>query len=53
MIYADGRVQQCHPIIAGINIDYKEQVVMTDIKSEMQYFMCQVSPEERENLCKT
>ena len=49
---ADGNVWQCHPIVAGISVDYEEQVVITGIKSGMQYSMCQVPPEERENFCK-
>ncbi len=53
MMCADGRVRRCHPIIAGMSVDYKEQVVITGIKSGMQCSMCQVPPEERENLCKT
>ncbi len=52
MMCADRNVQQCHPIIAGISIDDEEQVVITGIKSSMQCSMCQVPPNERENLCK-
>ncbi len=48
----DGNVGQCHPIIAGMSVDYKEQVVITGIKSGMQCSICQVTPNERENLCK-
>ncbi len=53
MMCADGRVRQCHPIIASMNIDYEEQVIITGIKSGMQYSICQVAPEKRKNLCKT
>ncbi len=52
MMYADGRVRQCHPIITDMSVDYEEQVVITGIKSGMQYSMYQVSPKERENLFK-
>ena len=52
MMCTDENVQQCHPIIAGMSVDYKEQVVITGIKSGMQCSMCQVPPNERENLCK-
>ncbi len=48
----DRRVRQCHPIIAGMSVDYEKHVVISDIKSGMQCSMCQVPPEERENLCK-
>ncbi len=52
MICANGNVRQCHPIIAGISVDYEVQVVITGIKLGMQCSMCQVPPNERENLCK-
>ena len=45
-------MQKCYPIIAGMSIDYKEQVVITSIKLDMQCSMCQVPPNKRENLCK-
>ncbi len=50
---ADRHIRQCHPIIAGMSVDYKEQVVITGIKSGTQCSMFQVPLEERENLCKT
>ena len=53
MMYTNRRVQQCHHIISDMNVDYKEQVVITSIKSGMQCFICQVSSKKRENLCKT
>ncbi len=53
MIYTDGCVRQYHPIIIGMSINYKEQVVITSIKLGMQYSICQVPPEDCENLCKT
>ena len=52
MMCADGNMRKCHPIIAGMSVDYEEQVVITGIKSGMQCSMCQVPPNERENLCK-
>lgn len=53
MICTDGRVQQYNSIIASMSIDYKEQVMITDIKLGMQWSMYQVPPEKCENLCKT
>ncbi len=53
MMCADGSVRRLHLIIAGMSVDYEEQVVITGIKSGMQCSMCQIPPEERENLCKT
>ncbi len=52
MMCTDRNVRQCYPIIASISVDYKEQVVITGIKSSMQCSMCQVPTNERENLCK-
>ncbi len=53
MVCADGYIRQYHSIIAVICVDYEEQMVITSIKSKMQYSICQVSPKERENLYKT
>lgn len=53
MMCIDRKVQQCHSIIAGINVNNKEQVMITDIKLEMKFSIYQVLPEEPENLCKT
>ena len=52
MICIDENVQKCHPIIVGINVDYKEQIMITDIKSGMQCSICQVPPNKYENLYK-
>ena len=49
---ADRNVWQCHPIIAGMSVDYKEQLVITGIKSGMQYSICQEPHKKRENLYK-
>ncbi len=49
---ADSNLRQCHSIIAGKNVNYEEQVVITGIKSGIQCSLCQVPPNERENLCK-
>ena len=52
MICAYGNMRKCYTIIAAISVDYKEQVVITSIKSGMQCSMCQVPPNEQENLSK-
>ena len=52
MMCANGNVQKCHSIIASMSVIYEEQVVITGIKSGMQCSMCQVPPNERENLYK-
>jgi hypothetical protein len=33
MQYIDGFIQQYYPIFAGFMVDYKEQVVLTEVKS--------------------
>lgn len=42
MMCVDRNVQQCNPIIAGMSVDYQEQVVITGIKSGMQCSICHV-----------
>ena len=49
---ADGYTRHCHPIIAGLMVDYKEQVLITGVKSNNHCTICQVPPSEREHLCK-
>ncbi|KAI9750296.1 MAG: hypothetical protein M4579_006529 [Chaenotheca gracillima] len=48
---ADGHVRRCYPIVAGFMTDYEEQVLITGIKSGRHCSICQVPPDERENLC--
>ena len=48
IIWADENV---HPILAGMSVDYKEQVVITGIKSGMQCSIYQISPKEPKDLC--
>ena len=51
MLCADGFTRHCHPIIAGMMVDYKEQVLITSIKSNSHCSICQVPPNKREHLC--
>lgn len=53
MIYVDGNIQQYYNIIANINVDYKEQLVGISIKLRIQYFICQVSSMQYDNLYET
>ena len=53
MIYTDSLKRHCYPILAGVIVDYKEQVLITGIKTNMQCFVCYVSPKKQENLTKT
>lgn len=51
-ICAKGNIWQFHLIIAGMNIDYKEQRVIIDIKSVMQCSRCHVPSKKCKNFCK-
>ena len=50
MIYADGFKRCCYLILVGIMVDYKEQVLIFKIKANVQYSICHVFPQKRENL---
>lgn len=52
MMCAHKNVQQCHPIITSISVNYEEQVIITGIKLGMQCSICLVPPNKREDLCK-
>lgn len=52
MMCADKNVQQCHPIIGDMSVNYKEQIVIMGIKSGIQCLMCHIPPEKCKNLCK-
>ena len=52
MIWIDENMQKCHPIITSISINYKEQVMITSIKSGIQCTICQVPPNKHQNLYK-
>ena len=43
IICANGFKHYCYPILVGVIIDYKEQVFITRIKTNMQYSVCLVS----------
>ncbi len=53
MIYTDGLKCRCYPILAGVIVDYEEQVLITEIKANVQYFVYYVPLQKRENLTKT
>lgn len=53
MLCADGYTRHCYPIIAGFMVDYEEQVLITGVKSGRHCSICQVPPDERENLDKS
>ena len=53
MICANGFKRRWYPILAGVMVDYKEQVLITGVKKNMQCYVCHVFPQERENLTKT
>ena len=46
MIYVDGLKRCYYPILAGVIVDYKEQVFITEIKANVQCSICHVPPQE-------
>ena len=44
--------RRCYPVLAGLMIDYKEQVLITGVKANMQCFICYVLPKERKHVTK-
>ena len=49
---ADGFKQRCYPVHTSQMIDYKEQVLITRFKANMQCFICHVLPKKRERMTK-
>ena len=49
---SDGFQQRCYPVVAGLMIDYKEQVLITSIKANIQCSICYVPPKKRECVTK-
>ena len=48
LVYTDGYKRRCYPVLAGLMVDYEEQVFITGIKGNMQCSICYVPPKERE-----
>ena len=44
MICVDGLKRHYYSILAGVIVDYKEQVLITKIKANVQYSICDVFP---------
>ena len=49
---ANGFKRRCYPVLAGLIIAYKEQVLITGVKANMQYSISYVQPKERECVTK-
>ena len=45
--------RRCYPELAGLIVDYEEQVLITGIKANMQCSICQVLPKKREYVTKS
>lgn len=52
ILYIDGLKRYYFPILAGVIVDYQEQVFITSIKIVIQYSICQVLPKKQKNLTK-
>ena len=50
LVCANDNKRRCYLILAGLMVDYKEQVLITDIKANMQYSIYHVPPKERKLL---
>ena len=48
----NGFKRRCYPVLAGLMVDYKEQVFITGVKANMQCFICHVLLKEREHVTK-
>ena len=46
MICADGLKRRCYLILIGVIVDYKEQVLIIGIKTNVQCFVCYIPPQE-------
>ena len=53
MICVDDLKRHCYPILVGVMVEYKEQVFIIGTKTHVQYSICHVSPQEKENLTKS
>ncbi|OCK86542.1 uncharacterized protein K441DRAFT_599202, partial [Cenococcum geophilum 1.58] len=53
MRYADRFIRQCYPILTRFIADYKEQVILTEVKLGQYYIMCYILPYKRGNLLST
>ncbi len=53
VLCANNKIRQCYSIIIKFMMNYKKQVLITDIKMNQQCSIYQVSFHERENLNKT
>ena len=50
--YSDSFKQHCFPILAGLMVDYKKQVLIINSKANMQCSLCHVSPKKRKYMRK-
>lgn len=44
--YIDGYKKRCYRILAGLKVDYKEQVLIAGIKPNMQCSICYIPLKE-------
>ena len=49
---ADGFKRRCYPVLAGLMVDYKEQVLITGFKANIQYSIYYILPKKRERVTK-
>ena len=52
LLCPDGYTRRCFPVLAASLADYEEQVLITGVLANQHCTICQVRPEERNNLLK-
>ncbi len=48
LVFVNGYKRRCYPILAGLIVDYEEQVLITGIKANIQCSIYHFPPKERE-----
>ena len=44
--------RRCYPVLADLMVDYEEQVLITEVKANMQCSICHVPPKKRQRMTK-
>ena len=47
LMYTNSCKKHCYPILASFMIDYKKQVLITGIKTNIQCYICHILPKIR------
>ena len=47
LVYTNNYKRRCYLVLAGFMVDYEEQVLITGIKTNMQYLICHILPKKK------